>query len=153
MPNSKALFVVPEDASEIAGIIHDHGGQLEYERDLADLEDVRNYLSQRAGERLTVEFEDWDDPSEPLYALCSRFEKQGVIYLGACASYEEPSRGDRFEGYVVYNLGRGNVQRNHAWREGDAGLDERSLRNAGAPQEEIDGIVQALFEAPSPRPR
>jgi hypothetical protein len=49
MPNSKALFIVPEDSSNLADIIEEHGGYLEFER---DLDSVGDYLSQRAGEVL-----------------------------------------------------------------------------------------------------
>ncbi len=152
MPDSRMLFIVPQDSARLAEILSEQGGYLEYER---NLDDFTGYLSERVGHGLIAEFEDLDDPSDALYEFGQELEAQKTSYFGVCASYEEPSRGDRYEGYVVYNISgnsEGMVQMNHPWREGDPSLDDRSLRKAGVSDEEIERINAVFFPSPAHRP-
>jgi hypothetical protein len=146
------LFVVPQVSARLAEILSEHGGYLEYEQNLDDFTD---YLSERVGERLTAEFEDLDDPSDALYQFGQELEAQKTPYFGVCGSYEERSRRDRYEGYVVYNVSgsdKGMVQMNYPWREGEPALDDRSLRIAGVSDEEIERINAVFFPSPAHRP-
>lgn len=152
MPNSRMLFIVPEDSARLAEILAEHGGYLEYEQNLDDFTD---YLSERVGQGLTAEFEDLDDPSDALYEFGQELEAQKTAYFGVCNSREERSRGDRYEGYVVYNISgssAGMVQKNYPWREGEPSFDDRSLRIAGVSDEEIDRIIAVFFPSPTHRP-
>lgn len=145
MSNSKILFVVPYQSDRLAEILADHGGYLEFESPETDFTE---YLAENVGQVLTAEFEDLDDPSEPLYEFATELDKQKAVYLGCCDSREEQSRGDRYEGYVVYNVSYGDLvgmkQINYPWVYGEPDTDERSLRNAGVQQHEIDRIISAL---------
>lgn len=152
MPNSRMLFVVPEDSARLAEILSEQGGYLEYER---NLEDFTDYLAERVGHHLIAEFEDLDDPSDALYQFGEELEAQKTAYFGVSESYEERSRGDRYEGYIVYNISgnsAGMVQKNYPWREGEPSLDDRSLRVAGVPDEEVDRINAVFHPAPAHRP-
>jgi hypothetical protein len=152
MPNSRMLFVVPENSARLAEILSEHGGYLEFEQNLDDFTD---YLAERVGQGLIAEFEDLDDPSEPLDQFGKELEVQKAAYFGVCESYEERSRGERYEGYVVYNISgnsAGMVERNYPWREGEPDLEDRSLRIAGVSDEEIERINAALLTAPVHRP-
>ena len=148
MASSKMLFVVPAETAALAEILADHGGYLEYER---DLEDFTDYLAERVGERLTAEFEDLDDPDAALCDFARELGRQRTPFIGACDSYEERSRGDRFDGYIAYDLGGDDgklVTAQHAWRHGDPDVDERSLRAAGVGEDEIARISSVLFSDP-----
>lgn len=152
MPNSRMLFVVPENSAKLAEILSEHGGYLEYEQSLDDFTD---YLSERVGQGLVAEFEDLDDPSDALYQFGQELEAQKAAYFGVSESYEERSRRDRYEGYVVYNVSgdsAGMVQKNFPWREGEPSLDDRSLRVAGVSDEDIDRINAVFFPSPEHRP-
>lgn len=154
MPNSRMLFVVPENSAKLAEILSDHGGYLEYEQDHAG-EDFTDYLAERVGQSLIAEFEDLDDPSDALYQFGQELEAQKAPYFGVSESYEERSRRDRYEGYVVYNVSgdsAGMVQKDFPWRQGEPSLDDRSLRAAGVSDEEIDRINAVLFPSPEHRP-
>jgi hypothetical protein len=146
------LFVVPENSARLAEILSEHGGYLEYEQSLDDFTD---YLSERVGQGLIAEFEDLDDPSDALYQFGQELEAQKAAYFGVSESYEERSRRDRYEGYVVYNVSgssAGMVQKNFPWREGEPSLDDRSLRVAGVSDEDIDRINAVFFPSPEHRP-
>ncbi|MNU37073.1 hypothetical protein D3C71_257230 [compost metagenome] len=152
MPNARMLFVVPENSAKLAEILSEHGGYLEYEQSLDDFTD---YLSERVGQGLVAEFEDLDDPSDALYQFGQELEAQKAAYFGVSESYEERSRRDRYEGYVVYNVSgdsAGMVQKNFPWREGEPSLDDRSLRVAGVSDEDIDRINAVFFPSPEHRP-
>lgn len=148
MPDSRILFVVPKETTALAEILSEFGGYLEYEH---ETEDFSDYLAENVGYPLTAEFEDQDNPSAPIYAIAMELEKQHAPYFGASPAYEERSRGDRFEGYVVYNISgtkSGMNQLNFPWREGNPTLDDRSLRIAGVSDEEI-AKINAVFETPN----
>lgn len=152
MPNSRMLFVVPENSAKLAEILSEHGGYLEYEQGLDDFTD---YLSGRVGQSLIAEFEDLDDPSDALYQFGQELEALKAAYFGVSESYEQRSRRDRYEGYVVYNVSgnsAGMVQKNFPWREGEPNLDDRSLRVAGVSDEDIDRINAVFFPFPEHRP-
>lgn len=150
MPNSKMLFVVPQESARLAEILADHGGYLEYESPETDFTD---YLAENVGQVLTAEFEDLDDPSVPLYEFGMELDKQKAPFLGCCNSREERSRGDRYEGYVVFNIATGSLtgvqQINFPWREGEPGTDDRSLQIAGVAKEDRDRILSALQAEPA----
>lgn len=142
MPDSSVLFVVPQETDKLAEILAEHGGYLEYERPDADF---AGYLAARIGSRISATFEDQDDPSAPLYEFCTELESQNAPYFGVSAPYEERSRGDRYDGYVAYNIGNGLVQKIHPWRDGDPSIDERSLRVAGVSEDEIARVAEVMF--------
>lgn len=151
MPSSSVLFVVPQETSRLAEILQEHGGYLEFEHVMYDF---TGYLAARVGERLTAEFGDLDDPDEALCDFARELVRQGVPFFGVCDSFEERSRGIRFEGYVAYHFGGGEDRLNvkkHPWVQGDASLDDRSLRKAGVSDEDIDRINAVLHPAPQNR--
>lgn len=154
MPSTKILFIVPDDVQRLGEIICDEGGIVDDEQ-FETYDDAVAYLSDLKGNRISVEFEDLFDTLEPLNAISDELDNQKSPYLGVAEAFEESSRGDRFDGTIVYNLfgeQEGVTRLTYPWSHGSPELDERTLRLAGVSDEKVAEIAAEMFSGPKVSP-
>ena len=154
MPSTKFLFTVPEDNTRLAEILCDEGGTLEWEDQFETYDDAAAFLSRHAGRVITAEFEDLDDTLDPLLSFADELDRHRSPYLGVADAFEERSRGDRFDGTVVYHLFDDQEERVRLpfpWSNGNPATDDRTLRLAGVAEDAI-AAINARLMPPLPAP-
>lgn len=130
----KILFVVPPSVADIAAIRADCGGAIEFES--PETEDkAANLLAALVGNLATIEFplpvDPMDLPFDGVEAIAKILDREGGRYIYVVDAFEEPSRGLRVRGRVVFNDETGPHRYDIAWEHGEPKLDALTLCAGG----------------------
>lgn len=159
MGKASILFTLPSDPGDLPAILERHCAVPDRNVDIVDEDGFREYLAGfEPGSVVGFDFEDTDDPLDPIIDLSKALEAMGARFWAHSDAFEERSRRLRVDGRILLRLGDGTETFELPWSEGDPAFDERTLRAAEVPEETVSAAIAWAFpssidnESEAPRP-